>query len=342
MFSIQLSYPIILLSIAISFLATLVALPFWIKRAKHAGLAGKDMHKLEQPLVAELGGIIVFFGFLLGALSYIALDVFYLKYNIAGTVVLRDLEIIAALLSIAIITIVGVVDDILGWKIGLRQWQKPLIVAFASLPMMVINAGNSGILLPGFGWVDVGHLFPLFFIPVAISGAANGFNMLAGYNGLEAGMGIIILSALAYMSWLNKAGYVAVIALCMVAALIAFFFFNRYPAKVFPGDTLTYSVGGTIAIIAILGNVERFALFIFFPYFVELVLKARGFFRKESFAKVLPDGSLEAPYEKVYGLEHLVIKILKKCLKRVTEKDVVTTILALEAFLVCIAFIWRG
>jgi UDP-N-acetylmuramyl pentapeptide phosphotransferase/UDP-N-acetylglucosamine-1-phosphate transferase len=60
-----------------------------------------------------------------------------------------------------------------------------------------------------------------------------------------------------------------VIILCLVATLLAFLIFNRYPSKVFPGDVLT-------AIVAILANLERFAVMLFLPYYVELLLKAKG------------------------------------------------------------------
>ena len=54
-------------------------------------------------------------------------------------------------------------------------------------------------------------------------------------------------------------------------------------------------------------------------------MKSRGKLVKHSFAKVNPDGSLEMPYEKIYGVEHLAIYILKKIKpsKKVYEKDVV-------------------
>ena len=87
-------------------------------------------------------------------------------------------------------------------------------------------------------------------------GAANGFNMIAGYNGLETGMGAIILFTMGYIAWFTRTGWVAVVALCMFSSLVAFYLFNKYPARIFPGDTLTYSVGALIACVAIAGNME--------------------------------------------------------------------------------------
>ena len=71
--------PILILSLLISFFITLFFTPFWIKRAKFAGLFGKDMNKLSSKEVAEGGGVGVLFGFIFGVLVYIALKTFYFK-----------------------------------------------------------------------------------------------------------------------------------------------------------------------------------------------------------------------------------------------------------------------
>ena len=49
---------------------------------------------------------------------------------------------------------------------------------------------------------------------------------------------------------------------------------------------------------------------------------------EESFAKLNEDGSLEVPYEKFYGIEHIAIAVLKKIKpgKKVYEKEVVYAI----------------
>jgi UDP-N-acetylglucosamine--dolichyl-phosphate N-acetylglucosaminephosphotransferase len=230
-------------------------------------------------------------------------------------------------------------DDILGWKLGLKQWQKPLLCLFAALPVMMINIGQSSMLLPLIGEINLGILYPLLVVPLAISFAANGFNMLAGYNGLEAGMGIIILTTLGFLAWFSQ-GFprVAMLAFVMVASLTAFLLYNKYPAKIFPGNTLTYTLGALIAIIAILSNTEKIALFLFIPYILEFLLKSRGNFKKESFAKP-SNNSLDLPYKKIYGLEHLAIFLIKKLKRKAYEKDVVYTIISLEIFLAMFAIL---
>ncbi len=319
------------ITIATSFIVTFLLLPYWIRIAKKSGLVGIDVHKPDKRKVAELGGLIAVTGGIIGILSYVAFQVFY--YD--NTELIRF--IFAAVVSILIAVIIGLVDDILGWKIGLHQYQKAILTVLIALPMMVINAGVSKVYLPFLGIVDVAYIYPLLIIPIGIIGASNGFNLLAGFNGLEAGMGILIIGTLGYISWITGPSYATIIAACMLAALVAFFIFNKYPARVFPGDVLTYPIGTTIAIIAILSNIEKFALILFIPYYLELILKMRSFMQAESFGKLQKDGSLTNRYNRWYSLTHIAISLLRKAKGKAYEWEVVLLLLAFECLIALFA-----
>jgi UDP-N-acetylglucosamine--dolichyl-phosphate N-acetylglucosaminephosphotransferase len=263
-----------------------------------------------------MGGICVVFGFVLGILIYIGLSTFYLQMQ-------NYVEILAVLCTVLSMCIIGMMDDLLGWKKGLRQWQKPLFTLFAALPMMVINAGHSTMNLPIIGTIDFGIIYPLLIVPIGIVGASNAYNMVAGYNGLEAGMGVILLSTLGYFAFVNGKLSAMMLAICMVSSLIAFLYFNWYPAKVFPGDTMTYSLGALAACIAIVGDMEKIAVWLFLPYVLDFIIQASGGFRKEAFARVNEEGDLEKPYKGLYHLTHLAIAVLKHLKGKVYETDVV-------------------
>jgi len=315
---------------------TYLILPFWIKGAHLNGLVGKDMHKKDKRKIAEGGGLIVLGGFAVGVLSYIAINTFFIKSSYILV------EIFALLTTILISSLVGIVDDLMGWKKGLNKKLRILIVFFAAVPLMAINAGTSIMNFPFLGQINFGILYPLLIIPLGIIGATTTFNFLAGYNGLESSQGIIILSALSLATYLSGNRWLSVVSLIMVFSLLAFYIFNKVPAKIFPGDILTYSVGALIAGIAILGNIEKFALIIFIPYILEVILKSRGKLQKESFAKLNKNGGLEMPYKKIYGLEHLAILLLKKfnSEKEVSEKNVVYLINGFQILIVILAFLF--
>jgi UDP-N-acetylglucosamine--dolichyl-phosphate N-acetylglucosaminephosphotransferase len=322
---------ILLIPLLLSFFTGLFLVPFWINKAKEIGLVWEDMNKPDHPKnVAGSGGVGVFLPFILGTLTYIAIKTFYFKSED------NLIEIFASLSVVLIIAFIGILDDLLGWKKGgLTRRSRLVLLLFASIPLIVINAGESTVMS-----MSLGLLYPLIIIPVGIIGASATFNFLAGYNGLETSQGIIILSSMALVTFAIGNKWLSVILLCMVASLIPFYIFNKYPAKAFPGNILTYCVGALIACMAILGNIEKIALFFFIPYILETILKSRGKLVKHSFARVNPDGSLEQPYEKIYGLEHLAIYILKKVKpsKKVYETDVVYLINLFQIVIIVIGF----
>jgi UDP-N-acetylglucosamine--dolichyl-phosphate N-acetylglucosaminephosphotransferase len=328
-----------LLPVFISFILTAYALPKWIKKCRQVGFLWEDMNKKEKiKRVSASGGVIVVISFVLGLLSYIAIKTFILGGN--G----ESLQIFALLSVILMLALIGFIDDVLGWTFKGLSVRFRLFMAFAaSIPLVVINAGVSEIVLPFLGLTELGIYYPLILIPIGIAGASTTYNFLAGFNGLESGQGIIILSFLSLISFLTGTYWLSIVGLCMVFSLLIFWRYNKYPARVFPGDVLTYSLGALIAGMAILGNFEKIAVFIFIPYIIETFLKIRGRLNKQSFGSINEEGFLDMPYEKVYSLTHLSILFLKKFKKRVHEKDVVYLIFIFQIIICLLAlFIFRG
>ncbi len=327
---------VFLLSILASFVLAIFLFPRWIKKCRRIGFLWEDMNKFRHPKrVASSGGIVTVMAFIIGVLIYIAGITFTI-----GPESRISLEIFALLTTILILAIIGFVDDLFGWRHGGLSIRFRLFLSFvASIPLIVINAGTHVVEMPFIGVVDIGLIYPLFLIPIGVIGATTTYNFLAGFNGLEAGQGIIIISFLSFVAYATGKPWLAAVGLCIVASLIAFYIFNRHPAKIFPGDSLTYPIGGIIATMAILGNFERIAVFVFIPYIAETFLKLRGRLRKQSFALPQRDGSLKMPYKKIYGLTHLSLFILKRFKKKVYEKDIVYFIFAIQLLLVMLALI---
>lgn len=308
----------LLIPLLASLLVVFLLMPFWIRKAHQIGLIWDDMNKLKAPKVAGSGGIIAVLAFILGILILIAYRVFILQsFDHA-------VETFALLTVVLITAGIGLVDDLFGWQHGgLSKRSRLVLLIFAAIPLMVINVGRATINIPGVGEVAFGILYPLILIPIGVVGATTTFNFLAGFNGLEAGQGVLLISALSLVAFLTGTSWLAIIGLCMVAALVAFLFYNVTPARVFPGDVLTYAIGSLIAIMPIIGNFERVAVFFFIPYVIETALKARGKLVKQSFGLPQRDGSLKMRYDKIYGLEHAAIYFFEKLGIRATERRVV-------------------
>jgi UDP-N-acetylglucosamine--dolichyl-phosphate N-acetylglucosaminephosphotransferase len=170
-----------------------------------------------------------------------------------------------------------------------------------------------------------------------VIGAANAFNMIAGHNGLEAGMGLLLMIFTALYASAKGLDHVAVASLIMAAALAGFLAFNWYPARVFPGNSLTYGVGAYYAGLVVVGDFQKFGLALFTLYFIEFALFLRGLLLhgvyKQNFGIPQPDGSLSPPYERVYSLTHVAMKALRALNVKVTEKRVTILILTAQTLI---------
>lgn len=318
----------------VSFVIALFVIPSWVKKARQIGLVWDDVNKIKSDKVAGSGGLIVVLSFFVGMSLFIAYRIFVLN-NDAYLI-----QILTVLVVTVVLAVIGLVDDLFGWHRGGLSMQSRIFFCFlAAIPLMAINAGRSIIDLPIIGMLDLGIFYPLFLIPLGIIATSTTFNFLAGFNGLEAGNGIIVISGLAVVAFITGHSWLSLIALCMVMSLLAFMIFNFYPAKVFPGDVLTYPVGGMIAIIAILGSFEKIAFFFFIPIIIEVVLKLRGGLQKSSFGKPNRDGTLSLKHDKIYGLTHLSIVILNKMKIKSTEMNVVFLIWSFTLLMVILGLL---
>jgi UDP-N-acetylglucosamine--dolichyl-phosphate N-acetylglucosaminephosphotransferase len=319
----------------ISFIMVLIIMPPFIKKMWEQGFLGINMNRFDKAKIAELGGAVVFFGFALGAFSGIFIATYLNLFKL-------DLGIFfAGLCTIAIIAFIGFIDDIIGWKKGIRQWQHALFPIIAALPLMAMRITNPPISLPFIGLlpnefflpfgivISFGMLYSLFAVPIGVTGASNATNMLAGLNGLEAGLALLIISTLAIISIANGKVEATIFAMSMIGALIAFLLFNWYPAKILGGDGLTLMAGASIAVISILGDMEKIGIALMVLYFIELFLKARTKFQGESFGIPQKNGILLAP-EKKKSLTHYFM-----ALGPANEKTIVKRILLAQG-VICI------
>jgi len=328
----------LIISVVISFLVTLYATPWLIRYLRRINMVVPDVHKENKPLIPISGGLAVMAGLFSGLMLFIFFETFFpSELNFLYQNGRSLLLLFAAATSLLIITFVGFVDDIIiekskGESGGLRQWQKPLLTLTAAIPLMVINAGTKRMLFPFFGYVDVGILYPLLLVPIGVLGAANMVNLLEGFNGAAVGMGLIYTFSLGLYAYTYGSYIAALFAFMAFAALLAFFIYNKYPAKILPGDSLTYLLGGLLAIIAIVGNIEKVTLIISTPFIIEALLKLRGRFRKTSIG-YYKDGKVFSNYDNVYSLPHILTRTGK-----FTEKQVVWFLMLIQ--LVFAIVIW--
>ena len=293
-------------SFAVALAMTCIVVPWLIPKLKARGLVGKDLNKPGQPEIAEMGGIAVVIGFFAGV--GVGLTI-----NGATNEDLLNVSLSAALGA----AFVGLIDDLF----EIRQSQKAFFPFLLALPLGVTLAPV--IYIPFIGEVDFG-VWMIVIAPFAITCAANAANMLEGFNGLGTGLGIVMSCTLVLLALIHERLDGLYLLLPLLGALVAFLWFNKYPSRIFPGDTLTLFSGATIAAAGMLSQLYIQTFFIFIPMMVEFFLKSRSNFQAENYSSNASNGHLEY-HGKIESLTHIFMKRM-----RLTEKQLVMLIWVLE------------
>lgn len=269
---------------AFGFTLTFLLTP-WIGRfmLKH-GIVGVDVHKGERPIIPEMVGITIWIGVTSASIIPLIIHSYQRIYLIS----LISTPIIAGL--------IGLIDDLH----PLNPKVKPLLTAFAAAPILLLHTYVPYLMIPFIGSARLTIIYPLM-IPVAIAVTSNAVNMMDVFNGvLPATTGIISFFAMAILLILGR-GDLSYFAAALTASLMAFYLYNRYPAKVFSGDSGSLYVGAALGALAIVGRIEVFMVVALMPYimnaFYGLSSVGRLYERREIKARpilLLEDGRLDA------------------------------------------------
>ncbi len=322
---------LLLLACIVTVFVTYHSITWLILFLTKVGLIVKDQNKKDRPLIPISGGLAVLIGFLVGILLYVIINTFYvgtLNWSVGSS----ELTIIlASVIAIIWVTLVGFFDDAFihgsnEKSLGLGQIQKPLLTLLGAIPLMIVLSERATLFVPYLGDISVGWIYPLILIPIGFVGATNMVNMLAGLNGVEAGMGAVYLFSLGMYAYVHQIFVASLIAFVALSAVLVFWYFNKMPAKIFPGDSLTYFLGGTLATIAIVGGLEFPALIISIPFLVEFLLKWRSNFSADTFG-IWINGKILSKYEKVYSIIHLFTRT-----GNYTEKQITNYLIAMQVF----------
>jgi len=294
---------------AVSFLVSFTGFLFMIPRFKEAGITGRNRNSLEREEIAEMGGLVIVAGYSAGIILIISLKTFFDLFTL--------------------ISLTGIFDDLISIKQGIKSFMP----VFAALPLIALKEGFTIMKVPFIGFVNFGIYYHLILIPLGITGAANAVNMLAGFNGLEAGMGLVAVGALAIIAYLIGETTAFLLSIIMLGALLATLCFNWYPAKILVGDVGTLTIGTVIASVVIIGNFEMAGGILIIPYVIDFIIKAKNRF-PYSFG-VYRDGKLYCPEGGPVGLGQLIMKVCGG----ISERNLVLVLMGIEAIFGLIAIL---
>ncbi len=142
----------------------------------------------------------------------------------------------------------------------------------------------------------LGWLVFVLVVIIVVAAVSNGANLTDGLDGLCAGTSAIIGVALAVMAYLGGnviySGYLnimyipgseelVVYAAAFIGALVGFLWYNAFPAQVFMGDTGSLTLGGILAVFAILIRKELLIPLLCLIFFIEdlSVILQVGYFK---------------------------------------------------------------
>lgn len=215
----------------------------------------KDNRRMHKVPIPRLGGLAVFFGFLIPVLVLLPID----------------MEMRGILLGAVVIVILGIIDD----SVSLSPLIKLIVQIFAAL-IVVLHGVRIDVLSNLNVFSDVAYIgLGMWSIPLTviwIVAITNAVNLIDGLDGLSVGVCTIAsLSMLVIAAIVSEFGIMIVMA-ALAGACIGFLPYNLNPAKIFVGDTGATFLGFMLASMSIQGMFKTYAILSFAVPFLVLGL----------------------------------------------------------------------
>lgn len=129
-------------------------------------------------------------------------------------------------------------------------WQVAMATIAAFILYYLLGLRGVGVpTIPRF--IDLGF----WYIPAAIFiivGFSNAINLTDGLDGLAGGTSAIAFVAYGIIAFLQGQAYLALFSFTVVGAVLAFLWFNAYPAQLFMGDVGSLALGATLGVVALM------------------------------------------------------------------------------------------
>ena len=271
-----------MLEAIVSGLVTFFLAPAVIMLGRRLEIVGVDVHKPWKPIVPKTGGLAIILGATAGMI---------LGAHVSGFQLL-----IPVILSCLVAASIGLIEDLRG-EIDPRL--KPLLLIFASLPILISGAYSPRPLIPFLGRTRLYRVYPVLVIasyPV-LCNAINGLDVLNG-SALLTSIPFLIMSSVIF--YMRGDLQLLILSLIFLAAAVAMLPYNMYPAKTFIGNSGSLFIGAGITSIAIIGSIEVAAIIALMPQIMnemDVLFSIRGLKSAKNIGKrpvIVEDGVLTA------------------------------------------------
>lgn len=221
--------------VMITFLCSALLVPFIRKIAEYVGaLDIPNKRKVHKEPIPRLGGLAIFFSFLLG----------YMLFS------RQSIEMIAILIGSFIVVLTGIVDDIkplqARYKFAGQLIAALVVVLYGGIVLTNISAFGLNITFMPI----IAKILTVIFI----LGCINCINLIDGLDGLAGGISSIYFLTIGIIAVLmGQTSLDVSLTFIMLGATLGFLVHNFHPAKIFMGDSGSMFLGFIISVIALLG-----------------------------------------------------------------------------------------
>ena len=244
----------LVVSLVISFLTSPVVKNFAYKVG--AIDVPKDARRMHKVPIPRLGGLAIFFGFIVGILLFDKID--------------RQMQ--GILLGAVVIVVLGVVDDITPLPAKLKFVVQIIAALIPVFHGVVIKAVSNPNLLSDNAYWQMGNISSVVITVLWIVAITNSVNLIDGLDGLAVGVSTISATTVLVISLLVSDMQVAIAMAALVGACAGFMPYNLNLAKMFMGDTGATFLGYILATMSIQGLFKFYAIISFAVPFLILGL----------------------------------------------------------------------
>jgi UDP-GlcNAc:undecaprenyl-phosphate GlcNAc-1-phosphate transferase len=195
--------------------------------------------KFHTHAVSRIGGIGIFLAILSSAL---------LAHNVLSLE--RGLLLLQICLCALPAFAIGLLEDVTK-KVGVKT-RLAVIAISAYMGIHFFNILITNIQVPGVDWILSTSVAAVIFTVFAVTGLANAYNIIDGFNGLASMVAIISLAAVGYVAFIVNDPVLTSVCLIVIGAIGGFFIWNYPRGLIFLGDGGAYLIGYLVATLSIL------------------------------------------------------------------------------------------
>ncbi|HAU07874.1 MAG: Phospho-N-acetylmuramoyl-pentapeptide-transferase [Candidatus Yanofskybacteria bacterium GW2011_GWF1_44_227] len=271
----------------ISFFVAILLTPIWTKVLYKYQLGKQVIRKETAPIFSEMhkkkvgtptmGGVVIWMTVVVITVMFWALAKLFPGSVFSELNFLSRAQTWVPLAALIISAIFGLVDDYFGVRRigpgggGLKMRDRILMYVLVGAGLawwFYVKLGWNFVNIPFLGDMVIGWWYVPFFVFIIVASAFSA-NETDGLDGLAAGIFLTMFVAYGAIAFDQGRVDLVVFMASIIGALIAFLWFNIYPAKFFMGDTGSMSLGVTLGVVAMFTNTPLLLIPIAMIFIVE-------------------------------------------------------------------------